>query len=110
MHNNPVVVVITYQAQSGKGDIALQALAALIAEVVEKEPACLGIRLHQQTDDDTRFLLYELWTDRAAYSGPHMQTLHIRTFIEKAGGFMAGAPEIVFWQLTDDRVRPGVRG
>jgi quinol monooxygenase YgiN len=105
MEKDAVVVVIDYQALKGRGDEARRELAALIAEVVAREPHCLGIRLHRQADDDTRFLLYELWTDREAYTGPHMQTPHLRAFREKAPEFFAGPPTITYWRLTDDLVR-----
>lgn len=101
MAERGIVVVITYQAQPGKGEVARRELRALIAEVLEREPACLGITLHQDPDDDTRFLLYERWTDRASYTGPHMQTAHIQSFIARAPGFAAGPPAITFWSDVD---------
>lgn len=94
----PVTVVIAYRAQPGKGSAARTALADLIALVVAREPSCLGITLLQDPADATRFLLYELWTDQAAYTGPHMQTPHIQAFIQGAGALFLGPPEISFWQ------------
>jgi quinol monooxygenase YgiN len=102
MLTRPVFVVIHYQAQPGQGAAAHRELAALIATVVREEPDCLGIQLHQDVEDDTRFLLYERWTSREAYSGPHMKTPHIQAFIQKAPAWFAGPPAISFWQLTDD--------
>jgi quinol monooxygenase YgiN len=29
--------------------------------------------------------------------GPHMQQPHLRSFIERAGSFLAGPPDISFW-------------
>ncbi len=100
MPGSGVVVIIPYQAQPGKGEVARRELSALIAEVLSKEPACLGITLHQDPEDDTRFLLYERWTDRDAYTGPHMQTPHIQAFIARAPGFVAGPPTITFWSVV----------
>lgn len=99
---DPVTVVITYQAQVGQDTVALRELTTLIATVVANEPACMGIRLHQDADDDTRFLLYERWTDRDAYTGPHMRTPHLQAFIEKAPAFLAGPPDITFWEVIED--------
>ncbi len=97
-----VVVVIQFQAQGGQAAVARRELKALIAEVVAKEPDCLGILLHQDVDDETRMLLYERWTSKEAYTGPHLQTPYIRAFMERAAGFMAGPPAITFWKMTDD--------
>jgi quinol monooxygenase YgiN len=102
MISAPVVVIIHYHAQPGQGPAARRELAALVTAVVREEPDCLGIQLHQDLEDDTRLLLYETWTSRDAYTGPHMQTPHIRAFIQKAPAWFAGPPVITFWHLTDD--------
>lgn len=91
-------ILITYQAQPGRAAQAREALDALIAIVVAEEPACLGIRLHQDSADPHRLLLIEHWTDAATFTGPHMQTPHLQAFIREAGAFLAGPPEITFWQ------------
>jgi quinol monooxygenase YgiN len=102
MSGSEVTVMIRYQAQPGQGETARRELASLIATVVAQEPACLGIRMLQDADDDTRFLLVERWTDRAAYTGAHMQTPHIQAFIRQAPAFMAGPPVITFWNVAGD--------
>lgn len=102
MAEDPVIVVIRYEARPGQGDRAEAELRALVREVVAREPDCLGIRLHADHDDRTRFLLYETWTSRAAYAGPHMKTPHLTSFIARAGALFAGPPTIEYWSLTDD--------
>jgi quinol monooxygenase YgiN len=97
MTSDPVIVLIQYRARPGREETATRELASLIATVVASEPACSGITMLQDAADPTRILLHERWTDRDAYLGPHMQTPHIQAFIQKAGEFMAGPPEISFW-------------
>jgi len=99
---DPVLVLITYRAQPGKADTAVAALSALIKTVVAEEPACGGIQMYQDAADPDRILLYEEWTSREAYLGPHMQTPHIRAFIAEASAFIAAPPEITFWRLRAD--------
>jgi quinol monooxygenase YgiN len=98
MRSEHITVVISYHAQAGQSGIARIELETLIAQVVANEAACLGITLHQNEDDDTQFLLYEKWTDRATYLGPHMKTPYIEAFIKKAPSFMAERPAITFWR------------
>jgi quinol monooxygenase YgiN len=93
-----VIVVITYQAAAGNAGVARAELAALIATVTDEEPDCHGIELVQDVDDETRFLLYERWSSRDAYTGPHMRTAHIRAFIDRAPATFAGPPSIAFWR------------
>ena len=102
MSQSNVLVVIQFQAQPGRGGVLRRELASLIRTVVEQERECVAIRMHQDLDDDTRILLYEEWTSRVAYTGPHMQTPHILAFMEKAPTFVAGPPAITFWTLTDE--------
>jgi quinol monooxygenase YgiN len=106
MSQAPVKVLIVYQAKPGKADDGLSALAALVATVVAEEPACLGIEIYQDVSDPTRILLNEDWIDKASYVGPHMQTPHIRCFIERAPELFAGPPDISFWERRAE-ARPG---
>ena len=101
MSNNSIAVIIRYQSQPGMEDVTKKELASLIATVVAEEEACLSIDLHQDMSDPSRFLLYEIWTDRESYLGDHMQTPHIQSFIQRAGEFIAGPPEKSFWHLCD---------
>ncbi len=102
MAQDPVVVVIHYQAQPAQSARTSTELRALIREVVALEPDCLGIRLHIDAGDPSRLMLYERSTSQEAYTGPHMQTPHLDAFIAKAAEFLAGPPVIEFWHLADD--------
>lgn len=93
-----LIVVVRYQAQPGKSDLAVREIASLVADVRSNEPDCLGISLDRCEDDPGRIVLRERWTSREAYLGPHMQTPYLRSFIGRAAGFLAGAPDISFWQ------------
>jgi len=101
----PVTVLIVYQAQPGKAEAGLSAIAALVATVVEEESACLRISVHQDVSDPSRILLNEEWKDKTSYVGPHMETPHIRAFIEKAPGLFAGPPDISFWERRAEERR-----
>lgn len=100
--NGPVVVLVSYQAQPGKADLAAREIASLVAEVQSREPDCLGISVDRREDNPGRILLRERWTSREAYLGPHMQTPHIQAFIGRAADFLSGPPDISFWQEFDD--------
>ncbi len=93
-----IVVMVVYRAQPGCADVALRAIAALVAAVLRNEPACGGIRLLQDLDTPDRITLLEQWPSREAFLGPHLQQPHIQTFIAGAGAFLAGPPDITFWQ------------
>ena len=102
MQKDVVTVVIEVRAQPGLGELLRAELSALARVVVAQEPDCLGIEMLQGEDDDTRVLLYERWTSRAAYTGPHTRTPHMLAFMQKAPAFAAGAPTITFWRTTEN--------
>jgi quinol monooxygenase YgiN len=107
MSKDSVMVLIHYRTQPGREEVGVRELASLIATVTAEESACAGITMFQDVDDPARILLYERWTSRAAYTGPHMQTAHIQAFIKKAPSFMEGPPGITFWQLTHEATATG---
>jgi quinol monooxygenase YgiN len=101
-----VIVQITYTAQPQHAGVACRELSDLIATVVASEPDCLGIELLEDPVDPNRLLLWERWTSQAAYSGAHMQTPHLQGFIQRAPGFLAGPPQIIFWRPLEEHRRP----
>jgi quinol monooxygenase YgiN len=105
MTPSSVTVVIEYRAQSTQVQKAMAELDDLIATVVAVEVDCFGIRLLQDPADPARFLLYEQWSSREAYLGPHFQTPHLQDFIARAPEFMAGPPVIQFWHERSAHTR-----
>jgi quinol monooxygenase YgiN len=92
-----VIVVIRYQATPNQAETARREILALVATVLSAEPACRGIQVLENAMDPTRIMLVERWPDQDAYLGPHMQQPHIQSFIQRAGAFLAGPPDISFW-------------
>jgi quinol monooxygenase YgiN len=105
MHDDPVTILIHYRARAGKAEEAHDALAALIEIVVQQEDGCLGIQMHQGSDDPHAILLVEYWTDAATFTGPHMDTPHLRAFRERAPELFEGPPQTSFWRETVEALR-----
>lgn len=102
MPSPPVTVLIAYRALPGEAPRALRELGELIATVVALEPDCHEIQLLRDESDPERLLLVEVWTSRAAYLGPHLETPHLGAFKARAREFLAGPPEITFWSPVAD--------
>ena len=92
-----VTVLITYEARTGMAETAQAELAALIEIVVAREPACHGIRMYRDAAAPNRLLLSEEWAGMDAFTGPHMETAHMQSFMERAAAFLVGPPELRFW-------------
>ena len=91
------VVLVSYRSLPEHSDTAKREIGNLIAAVQTLEPDCGGITMLQDAGDSTRFTLIEHWPSQATFLGPHMQQPHIQAFIQSAGAFLAGPPEISFW-------------
>jgi quinol monooxygenase YgiN len=98
--DDTTIVVIRYTALPEMVEEATAALAELIETVVHQEEDCIGITMHADLDNPASILLWEEWTSREAYLGPHMHTPHLLAFIDQAAERFAGPPEITFWART----------
>lgn len=90
-------ILVAYRAQPGKADIARREIRALVDTVLARERECAGITVLQDANEPGRFTLVERWPSQAVFLGPHMQQPHIQAFIQGAGEFLAGPPDISFW-------------
>lgn len=97
---SPVTVVITCAIRPEKLDVARRELAAVIGQVMLREPACRGIRVHESPEHPQRWLIVERWDSKEEFIGPHMQQPHMRAFLETAATFLDGEADFAFWRET----------
>lgn len=95
------IVLVKYKAQPSKEIDAVMALTKLI-EDVKKEPHFVSIKLHVDPKDKTNILLYEEWSSETYYNSEHMNTAHLQKFIGDSRSFLAGPPDISFWQVEKE--------
>jgi len=98
MSTTPVTVVITCAIKPDKVATAKRELEAVIQIVMANEPACHGIRVHEDPKNPQRLLIIENWESEAIFTGPHMQTPHMQSFLKQAEGFLDGVAEFGFWR------------
>lgn len=100
MQSDAVTVLIRMQLLPEFVERGMEDLLDLAREVRRVEPDCLAIELAQDSDDPTKITMIEKWSRREAYEGPHMQSPHMKAFIEKSGKFFVGPPDISFCHAT----------
>jgi quinol monooxygenase YgiN len=96
-----------------KTDVTVLARLRLLPEFVEQgmrdllvfarsvrkhEAACSSIEIVQDIDDPTQITMIERWSDRDIYEGAHLETEHMRSFIERSSRYFEGAASISFCQ------------
>lgn len=100
MQASVVTVLIRMQLLPDSIDQGKKDLQDLAHEVRNVEPDCLAIELSQDMDDPANVTMIEKWSSREAYEGPHMQSSHMKSFIEKSSKYFVGPPEISFCHGT----------
>ena len=100
MRAEVVTVLIRMQLLPESVEQGKRDLLELAREVRKVEPDCLSIELAQDLVDPTKITMIEKWSSREAYEGPHMQSPHMKAFIEKSARFFVGPPEISFCDGT----------
>jgi quinol monooxygenase YgiN len=95
-----LIVLVKYKTQPSRENMALEALNQLI-EQVKRESNYVKIILHIDPADRSNILLYEEWSDEEYYKGSHMNTPHLKKFINDSKDFLAGPPEISFWRIRN---------
>jgi quinol monooxygenase YgiN len=98
MTGQPVVVVIRCALKPDQTEAAKRELAAVIEIVMSKEPACRGIRVHEDPRNPQRLMIIEHWDSEEIFTGPHMQMPHMQSFLKKAEGFLDGVADFSFWR------------
>jgi quinol monooxygenase YgiN len=96
----PVTVVITCAIRPAMLDEARRELEAVIKTVMAHEPACHGIRVHEDPKNPQRLMIIEHWDSEEIFTGLHMQTPHMQSFLKKAEAFLDGVADFSFWRET----------
>lgn len=97
-HSKEVTVVITCAIKPDKMEMAWRELSEVIALVLANEPACFGIRVHDDPRNPQHLLIIEHWESEEVFTGPHMQMPYMKTFLETAQEFLQGTAEFRFWR------------
>ena len=77
-----IIVVTRMRAKAGEAE-AVKQFGRSLASQTRKEPGALLYDLYQNTQDETYFILHEVWKEQNAIN-EHMATAHFKTFMEKS--------------------------
>jgi quinol monooxygenase YgiN len=91
-----VVVIAVIRAKAGVED-QLESLFQELVPQVQDEDGCLLYALHRSLSDPSEWLMVERWFSRQALA-EHEKRPALRTFGERAGGLLAGAPAVSVYE------------
>jgi quinol monooxygenase YgiN len=89
--DKPFTLIVRVQVKEGAGRQFEAAFAKAHAET-RKEKGNLAYDLNRDTQDPSRYLVYERWKDLAALEA-HLKTSHIKALFVELPKVTAGAPE-----------------
>jgi quinol monooxygenase YgiN len=96
MTGKNVTVFALIKAKPGMEEKAKQALHALVGPT-RVEEGCLNYDLHESSTEKGVFRFYENWTSKELLDR-HLQSTHVKRFLERADQLLAEPPEITLWE------------
>ncbi len=94
-----LTVVARIKAKAGKEADVKERLLKLLSPT-RSETGCLNYDLHQSLDNPAHFLLHENWTSQEALN-KHLETVHIKNFLNQADQVLAEPVEITLWKQVE---------
>lgn len=94
-----LLVIVKYKTQPNKNIDAIVALKALVVQA-EKEDHFVELKIYVDPDDNSKILVQEEWENAEYYKNEHMKTEHYQKFMTDSPNFLAGTPEISYWNLN----------
>ncbi|AZE52168.1 hypothetical protein C4K04_6540 [Pseudomonas chlororaphis] len=100
MNSKQIIVVAFPTASPGKEDELIARFRTLL-EASRQEPGCIDFHFHQHQQSTNRFVVYESFTDQAAFDA-HLSAPHTQEFIaylRESGASL----DYEFWSMLSHR-------
>ena len=95
MAQKEITVLAKIKAKENMVEQLKLQLLSLIAPT-RQESGCITYELHQDPDDSSSFMFYEIWADKEALD-KHIQTPHLKALLDEA--------DDLFAEPLDDTIR-----
>jgi quinol monooxygenase YgiN len=90
--DKPFTLIVGLKVKKGMGS-KLESAFARASKATHKEKGCLAYDLHRDTQEPTRYLVYERWKNVAALR-KHLQTAHTKALLKEVDKLSASPPEV----------------
>ncbi len=99
MSSETIIVLALIPFKGSLPEPVKEALPNLLA-ATRAEEGNISYKAHIPVDGDNTIYFHEVWKSKAALD-EHLQTPHLTGFLETAGPFVDGEPEITLWKALD---------
>jgi quinol monooxygenase YgiN len=89
------VVTVRYRAKPGEADTIRQ-IFRIMREASLREPGCLTYEIHEATEDQSVFFIYERYTDAAAFRA-HQDSEHYQREVRGRAIALLEARQVERW-------------
>lgn len=86
-------LIVTFKVKPGKSSEFLAAISKVISST-RREAGNVLYQLSADESDETRYFLYEIYTDRQAYES-HTREPYLSEFREEIKDLLASAPDVI---------------
>ena len=97
-----ITVIATLKVKAGQEETLVAGMKKMIEHVRAHEPGTKTYLLHRSAADPTKFLVYEVYADQAAFAA-HGASEPMKEFFKLAGGIMDGRPDIAMYEEIDGK-------
>lgn len=99
MKNNSVIALVYFQAKSGMEKAVLET-AAEASELSSYESGCVTINIHQDPDNPSHFMVYEVWSDADYFENEHSKQPYVVSGREKVEELCVAPLDVKLWKVT----------
>jgi len=92
------VVLVRLKTKEGEAESFKGELQPLLATIREEEPACIRIMGHQDPDDPSRFMLYEVWRTEEEFWEFESGRDYMRAYLDRVGELWAEPRDLTTWR------------
>jgi quinol monooxygenase YgiN len=97
-----ITVIATLKVKAGQEETLVAGMKKMIEHVRAHEPGTKTYLLHRSAADSTKFLVYEVYADQAAFAA-HGASEPMKEFFKLVGGILDGRPDIALYEEIDGK-------
>lgn len=95
--DSPYILLIKLKMKPGEEETFKRELQEILKQV-RQEPACIDITGHQDPEDPSRYMLFEVWTSAEAFAEFESGRAYIREYLARVGELWAEPRDLSVWE------------
>ena len=98
MKTEEITIIARFKAKTGMEDTLKSELSSVVRSSLSEE-GCLTYILHQSSENQSHFMLYEVWSSKKTWE-KHVQMPYFKPFVERLDKILVEPLESTFWKAA----------